>query len=331
MDSLTQIVLGAAVGEVVLGRKVGNKAMIYGAIAGTIPDLDVFVGYFYDTVSALEIHRGFSHSLAFSLLAAPIFGYLISKIHSEANWKEWSKLMFWGLFTHPLLDCFTTWGTQLFWPLDLRIAIKSVFVIDPLYTVPFLVCLIAAARLNRTSERRKKLNRLGLILSSTYLFITLTMKAYTYVKFENALKTQNISYLDLETKPTPFNTLLWSANVKAQDEFYIAEYSVFDSQPIEFRPYPKQHHKIDHLKHYDNLNRLIDVTQGWFTITQNQDQLFLNDLRFGLISLSPDSEKFAFSYLLNEDGQRLRVEEQPKTRGDAKELLIELWQRLKGN
>jgi inner membrane protein len=154
MDSLTQIVLGAAVGEVVLGKKVGNKAMIYGAVAGTIPDLDVFVGYFYDTVTALEIHRGFSHSLAFSILGAPIFGYILSRIHKQANWKEWSMLMFWGLFTHPLLDCFTTWGTQLFWPLDLRIAFKSVFVIDPLYTVPFLICLIAASRLERTSEKR---------------------------------------------------------------------------------------------------------------------------------------------------------------------------------
>ena len=41
MDSLTQIVLGAAVGEATLGRKVGNKALLWGAIAGTIPDLDV--------------------------------------------------------------------------------------------------------------------------------------------------------------------------------------------------------------------------------------------------------------------------------------------------
>ena len=51
MDSLTQIVLGAAVGEVVLGKKVGNKAMLYGAIAGTIPDLDVLTRYFMDTVT----------------------------------------------------------------------------------------------------------------------------------------------------------------------------------------------------------------------------------------------------------------------------------------
>lgn len=140
MDSLTQIVLGAAVGEAVLGRKVGNKAMLYGAIAGTIPDLDTFVGAFTDPVTAIEIHRGFSHSILFAVLFAPIFGFLISKIErkSSAGWQDWSKLMFWGLLTHPVLDAFTTWGTQLFWPLEIRLAFKNIFVIDPLYTLPYL-------------------------------------------------------------------------------------------------------------------------------------------------------------------------------------------------
>lgn len=331
MDSLTQIVLGAAVGEVVLGRKVGNKAMIYGAVAGTIPDLDVFVGNFYDTVTALEIHRGFSHSLLFSLLAAPIFGFIISKIHQQATWRDWSILMFWGLFTHPLLDCFTTWGTQLFWPLDLRIAFKTIFVIDPLYTLPFLICLIAASRLKRTSSRRLKFNRLGIILSSGYLLLTVVMKTITYFKFENALEQQNILYSEIETKPTPFNTLLWSANVETDDNFLIGEYSVFDTQPIEFRAYSKQHEKINHLRNYENLNRLIEVTNGWYTISEKQNELYLNDLRFGLISLNPESEKFAFSYKLEEKKNKLMIIEEPKNRGDAKELLRELWSRLKGN
>ena len=68
MDSLTQIVLGAACGEVVLGKKVGNRAMLWGAIGGTIPDLDIILGPFISEVDALAIHRGFSHSIVFSIL-----------------------------------------------------------------------------------------------------------------------------------------------------------------------------------------------------------------------------------------------------------------------
>src|SRR5699024_5177561 len=130
-DSLTQIVLGAPVGEAVLGKKIGNKAMLYGAVAGTIPDLDVFVDSVTDMVSALEIHRGFTHSILFSLLLAPVFGWLVSRYERHKNVRDWSWLFFWCLLTHPLLDAFTTWGTQLFWPLDIRVAFKTIFVIDP--------------------------------------------------------------------------------------------------------------------------------------------------------------------------------------------------------
>jgi len=162
MDSLTQIVLGAAVGEAVLGKKVGNKAMLYGAIAGTIPDLDVLARYFTDTVTATEWHRGFSHSISFSLVFAPVLGWLVWQLNKKTNatWKDWSWLMFWGLFTHPILDAFTTWGTQLFWPLKTRLAFQSIFVIDPLYTLPFVVCLILAARQKREAKalRFKNLN-----------------------------------------------------------------------------------------------------------------------------------------------------------------------------
>src|SRR5690606_30258481 len=140
MDSLTQIVLGAAVGEAVLGKKIGNKAMLYGANAGTIPDLDTFTSYATATVSALEIHRGCTHSILFSVVFVPIFGWLVSRYEKRANFKDWSWLFFWEFLTHPLLDAHTTWGTQLFWPFDLRLAYKNIFVIDPLYTLPFLIC-----------------------------------------------------------------------------------------------------------------------------------------------------------------------------------------------
>ncbi|WP_019037812.1 metal-dependent hydrolase [Psychroflexus tropicus] len=331
MDSLTQIVLGAAVGEVVLGRQVGNKAMIYGAIAGTIPDLDVFIGNFYDTVTALEIHRGFSHSLVFSVIAAPLFGLGLSQIHKEASWKGWSLLMFWCLFTHPLLDCFTTWGTQLFWPFDLRIAFKSIFVIDPLYTLPFLIFLILASRLNRSHPKRKKWNRTALIVSSVYLFFTLVMKGITYGEFEDALLEQGIAYSEIETKPAPFNIILWTANVKTDQAFLIGEYSVFDTKPISFRTYPKQNDKVKQLEKYSNLQRLKELTNGWYTITEKQDTIYLNDLRFGLLSFDPEATKFAFSYRLTEKEEQLIITEEPKNRGDAKQLLKDLWIRLKGN
>lgn len=79
MDSLTQIVLGAAVGELVLGKKVGNKAILWGAIAGTIPDLDVLTRPFVDGLRANELHRGVTHSILFSAVMAPLLGWWLKR------------------------------------------------------------------------------------------------------------------------------------------------------------------------------------------------------------------------------------------------------------
>lgn len=333
MDSLTQIVLGAAVGEVVLGRKVGNKAMLYGAIAGTIPDLDAFAGQLTDTITAIEIHRGFSHSIIFALLAAPVLGYVISRIERKTGvgWKDWSRLMFWGLFTHPILDSFTTWGTQLFWPLETRLAFKNIFVIDPLYTLPFLFFLILAMRRKKVDPKRAKLNRIGLIVSTVYLVFTLVLKFMAHKQFVNDLELQGIFYSRLDTRPTPLNTVLWAANAEADNDFLIGYYSFFDDEMVRFEAVPKNHHYLGGLKDDENVQRLIDISKGWYTISEKDGSLYFNDLRFGKLNPSDPDSNFAFSYRLVPEGDTVRAEEVEKRPGNAGKILSDLWERIKGN
>ena len=332
MDSLTQIVLGAAVGEAVLGRKIGNKAMFYGAIAGTIPDLDIFASYLTDTVSALEVHRGFTHSIFFSILFAPIFGWLVSRYETYKNFKGWSWLFFWCLVTHPILDANTTWGTQLFWPLEYRIAFKNIFVIDPLYTLPFLVFLVLAAFQKRESPKRIFYNHTGLLISSSYLILTFLLKGLAYNQFEEALNTQQIAYLALETKPAPLNTVLWSANVETKENYLIGNYSFFDSEPIHFEAYPKNHELLGDLAQDEKVQRMIAISKGWYTITEKGGRLFYNDLRFGLLSLKPKAQNFVFQYEIETNNLgEVTFKETIKSREDAKQLLNNLWVRLRGN
>ena len=333
MDSLTQIVLGAAVGEAVLGKKVGNKAMLYGAIAGTIPDLDVIARYLVDTVTATEWHRGFSHSIVFSIIFAPIFGWLVWKIEkkSEATFKDWSWLLFWGLITHPILDAFTTWGTQLFWPFNIRLAFQNIFVIDPLYTLPFLLFLILSMRQKRTSPKRRKYNHLGLIISSGYLLLSLVLKGIAYKAFTANLAKQNITYEEIDIRPAPFSTLLWTANIDAGDTYLIGNYSFFDTKPVRFQSHLKNHEALGDLITDDKVLRLINITEGWYTVTSTNEGMFFNDLRFGLMSLDADEEKFAFSYKLVQTTNGLEVKETPKLKRDAKLLFTSLWKRIWGN
>ena len=331
MDSLTQIVLGAAVGEATLGKKVGNKAALYGAIAGTIPDLDVVANYLVDTVTALEMHRGFTHSIVFSIVFGLFFGWLVSLWEKRASWKQWSLLWFLCFLTHPLLDAHTTRGTQLFWPFDLRLAYKNIFVIDPLYTLPFLIFLVVALLRKRNDPKRRTFNNLGLWVSSIYLVLTLVLKGITFLKFENALEEQRIAYTEIETKPAPLNAILWTANVETEHSFLIGYYSLFDSQPIKFGVHPKNHELLGGLAADAKIKRLIKLTNGFYTISKDNGNLYFNDLRFGTLSVDPNNRDYVFSFLLEKKGENLVVTENRKRPEDAKNLLKELWVRIKGN
>lgn len=333
MDSLTQIVLGAAIGEITLGKKVGNKALLYGAIAGTIPDLDVMLGSLTDTITAMEWHRGFSHSLLFCVIFAPVLGWLVNQLESKSDlgWKPWTKLFFLGLITHSLLDAFTAWGTQLFWPFNTRVALNSIFVIDPLYTVPFLVFTVTILFYNRQSKIRRRLNTMGLLISTLYLMSTLVIKLVVEKRFEQALQDQNIAYTQISTRPAPLSTILWNANIDTAENYLIADYSFFDSQPIRFKAYPKQRNASIDLMEFPNIKRLIAVSKGWHTIEKKEGHWYFNDLRFGLIHRKDGTSFFSFSYRLDILNEQIKATKVPKTGRDAQFLMETLWHRIKGN
>lgn len=332
MDSLTQIILGAAVGEAVLGRKVGNKAMLYGAIAGTIPDLDIFSSFFTDTVSALEIHRGFTHSIFFSVIFAPICAWVVTRYEIYKDFKGWAWLFFWAFVTHPILDAHTTWGTQLFWPLDPRLAFKTIFVIDPVYTLPFLVFLILAMFQKRTSRKRRVYNNIGLIVSTCYLGLTFFLKWMAFTKFEAALIDQNIVYKQIDTRPSPLNTILWNANVETEDAYLLGNYSFFDTEPITFQVYKKNHELLGDLVKNEKVKRMTSISKGWYTIIEKDDQLLYNDLRFGLLSMEEGSQSFVFQYeIVSDNNGKVQFIEQEKSQRDGKKLIGALWTRIKGN
>jgi inner membrane protein len=197
MDSLTQIVLGAACGEAVLGKKIGNKALLFGAIGGTIPDLDVLVGglLFDNEIDAMLFHRGFMHSILFSVIGAVIFGwvtyilYNTGKRLNSTTYKDWVSLYFWSLFTHLILDCFTPYGTQLFAPFsNYRVAFNNIAVVDPAYTLPFLICMIVLMFYQRTSIKRQFWLKLGIGISTIYMLFTLVNKLYIDSVFRKSFK-----------------------------------------------------------------------------------------------------------------------------------------------
>ncbi|RTL09931.1 MAG: metal-dependent hydrolase [Flavobacteriaceae bacterium] len=332
MDSLTQIVLGIATAELVAGKKLQNKTFLYGAIIGTIPDLDIVVGKFLNDVDGIAIHRGLSHSLLFFAFLAPILGWVISKLEKDTiHFKSASLLAFWCLTTHVLLDLFTSWGTQILWPLDYRFALKTIFVIDPLYTIPLLISLIYVWKNKEYLVRRKYIIR-GLVFSSSYLLLTCFLKLFAVQQFEKALQNQKLTYLELIVKPTAFNCILWNANVATSDGYYLADYSLFDSQPIHFTFYSKNKELEEKLVNLYDFQQLKKISEGWYLVSEHNHRLYFNDLRFGLLNDAPENPQFAFSYeMIPLSDGIYRAKEVLKAKRDGKALLIKIIRRLKGN
>ena len=315
MDSLTQIVLGAAVGEAAIGKKVGNKAILWGAIGGTIPDLDVIGRSFLHPVDAMHFHRGMTHSIVFDLVMAPILGWLVYQIHKrkgEASWWDWTWLMFLALFTHPLLDCFTTWGTQLLWPFtDKAIAWQTIFVVDPLYTVPFLVFVIWAMFKKRTDPMRWRLNTIGLVVSSLYLAFTVVNKQRANSVFEASMAEQNIEYSRYSTRPAPLQNFLWSVNAETDSGYVTGYHSFFDEDNhVNFLEYRKHHKLLEPWADHDKTQLLLHITQDWYTVRPRGDSLVVNDLRFGTMTGWTRSEDFVFSTLMWEENGELKFRQQ---------------------
>ena len=331
MDSFTQIALGIAVAEVCAGKKLKNKTFLYGAILGTLPDLDVVFGMFLNPVDAVLIHRGISHSLLLFLLVSPLLGLLISKIEKQKiNFFTATNMVFWTLLTHVLLDMFTSWGTQILWPLEHRFALKTIFVIDPLYTLPLLIALVIVWKTKIESLRYKYIKR-GLVISSSYLLLSSFTKLYAVTQFEKALTKQRIPYSEIIVKPTAFNLILWNANVATTDNYLLSDYSLFDTQPISFVAYSKNNALEKRLTGNTDFEKLKKASEGWYIISQKEGNLYFNDLRFGLLNDNPANPQFAFSYQFVPQNSVLKAIEVPKSKRDGKQLLQKIFTRLKGN
>lgn len=285
MDSVTQIALGAAVAEASLGRRIGNRAILWGAIAGTLPDLDVFVPL-GDVVRDFTCHRSASHSLFVLALLTPLLVWLITRMHTDtrALRNRWMLTIYLVFATHVLLDSLTAYGTQIFWPLPVPpVSLSTIFIIDPTYTLPLLIGVIAALVMTRQGDRGHLVNRLGLILSSVYLGWTLLAKTIVAGNFEDALRAQGIGYQKIFTTPAPFNTLLWRAVVRDEGGYYEAYYSLLDGDnDIRFSYYPSQEGLLTAIADYWPVQQLQWFSRGFYAVSERQGDIVISDLRMGL-------------------------------------------------
>jgi inner membrane protein len=387
----------------------GNRAMLWGAVGGTIPDLDVLAALFTDEITSTSFHRGIMHSFLFAALAPFVLARMVQWFYGnqhyrrktykrsamviwllfyvgaatginfipvlmgeglswyiltptlllgawfairlwrdylnrdlqlvEASYRTWVALFFWSIFTHPILDCFTNWGTQIWQPFsDLRVQWSTVSVVDPLYTLPFAALLILASRFSRSHTLRTVLTWAGILWGCAYLGYTVWHKQTAQRILETSLQEKNLTWKRRSAMPSIFNNIAWYGVAEADSVFYFGMYSFNDRIP-RFSPIstlPKNHELLAPVPYDSRAYTFLRwFTDGYYNVVPYRgDTLQVNDLRFGLLGDTLLDNNYVFPFLLfkNEKGEWDVVQNNRNQASveASKKSFGKLWERVKG-
>lgn len=326
MDSVTQAVLGGAVSYAILGRRLGRRAAIYGAVLGTLPDLDVLID-FGGPIENMTYHRGFSHSFFVQGVVSPLLAWLFVRPErlTDALFLRWWLAIFLCFVTHSLADLFTVYGTQVLWPLSVHpFAHSLLFIIDPLYTLPLVIAFVVTL-VGKSIRKNVLINNLMLAVSVGYLIWSATVKVLVDDKAMHALQLQGISPATYESTPAPFNTLLWRSVAIDGDYYYEIWASIFDEvDQVQIQRYPRNLDLVKPVSYHPSVQRLQWFTKDQYKAWQKGDQIFLSDLRMGV----EGAYVFNFEVAKKEAEQIMigsfaRLEQRPQLN-----RLEKVWQRI---
>ncbi|RVT48947.1 metal-dependent hydrolase [Rubrivivax albus] len=328
MDSLSQIALGAAVGVAAMGRRTAPwKAAAWGAVAGTLPDLDVLIDH-GDPILNMVLHRAETHAPFWLTLFSLPFAMVVARLSGEWDrWRRWWWAMWLVLVTHPLLDAMTVYGTQLALPFsDHPFGVGSIFIIDPLYTLPLLVGVVWA--LSSSAGQGRRANAVGLMLSTAYLGWTVAAQAAVTDTAQKALAVQGIRAEHLLVTPTAFNTVLWRVVAVDGAHYHEGFHSLLDEgDAIRFDRFDRGTALAADIGAQDGVQRIQAFSKGFWAMWEQSGQLGITDLRMG------QEPAYIFRFAVAERRSPvvpLAESRQIGSRPDVKRGLSWLWRRAGG-
>jgi inner membrane protein len=302
LDSLTHIVLGACIGEAIAGKHMDKRAMAFGALAQSVPDIDFIMGFFLHGAENVCAHRGITHSVLFGITATFFLSWLVKRVIHKTHLSYKTVLLLFGtnIFTHLFIDTFNAYGVSLFMPFtDYRFTFNVLYVADPLFSIAPFISFLALVFLNKTHKRRVLWIRTGIAVSAFYLCIAICNKWMVNKAVQKHLAKQN-KPAEFFTTPSPFNTLLWFVAAKDSAGYYTSYRSVFDTGAMDFAFFGRNDSLADEVNNKRDLQRLKNFAQGYYTLEKWGDTTVLNVLRFGqVVGWYDPKERFAFHYYLN--------------------------------
>jgi len=335
MDTITHIVLGACIGEVFVGKKIGKRALLLGAVAQSVPDIDFVTSFYLGPADNLLAHRGFTHSLLFALLVVPLLAWVADRWRRphDVSFTRWLWFFSIEILVHLLLDTANAYGVGLFEPFShVRFSYNTLFVADPFFSIiPGIVAIMLL--INRTHKKRTHWAIVSIVWCSCYFLLGIINKVSIESSIKKNTLEQHITYHRHFTTPTPFNNLLWFIVLENDTGYYIGYRSVFDkNKPLSFQYRYKNELLLKDVEQRDDIKQLKKFSQNYYTVEQLHDTLVFDDLRFGQITGWNDSSAgFAFYYYVNYPKDNDLLIQRGRFKNWNNKTIGTLWRRMMGD
>jgi inner membrane protein len=282
-----------------------------------------------DPILNMIRHRAESHALLLLALFAFPMAWGVSRVHRQPQlYGRWCWALMLALVTHPLLDLMTIYGTQVFQPFtEEAYGLGSMFIIDPVYSLPLLAGVVAALRV-KTVGRALRINGWALAFSTAYLAWSALAQGWVTQHARQSLQAHGLPSQQLLVTPAPLSTLVWRVVALDGERFHEGFYALMDGgRAIRFVAHERGGALAAQNADHPQLQRLARFTDGFYKMADPNGKLVVTDLRMG------QEPAYVFSFDIGpplQAGQSHPVAKQQSRRMDVGEGLQWLGQRILG-
>lgn len=335
MDSLTHVVLGACVGEIIAGKKMGKRAMAWGALMNSLPDVDFVFSMFLSPTQDLIAHRGITHSMFFVVLITPLLSLIAKKMYplNSMRYRDYLIFFFIEIFLHIFLDTFNVYGTGWWEPFSsVRYSWDFLFVADPLFTIGLLIVALRLLFARTLDTRRKKWATIAVSISAVYLIWGGLNKGLVDTRVKQAAAESGIQYQRYFSTPTTLNHQLFYCLLESSEGIYISYRSIWDGKnKPRFQLYERNAQLEEEVLDQSALKDLKQFSQGWYALKRDTIGIQFQDYRFGqILGWQEQPADFIFYYYIDQPDENLLVVQRGRVKGWNKEVLGKYIQRIFG-
>ncbi len=371
MDSITHALLGAVTSQLGFRQRIGRDATLVAAGSAVVADLDILItplltltGTEEPGFSIMANHRGITHSMLITpIMAAGVAGVwwwfkrsMIERrngLNSEGG-ESVSAARFGLLYvcvliamlSHPLLDIFTSYGTQILLPLShRRFAFDAVPIVDIIYTPILILTLVVCYVFRKTKKESCKstliVGWLGFIFSTAYIGAGLGVHDYILFRLARPVngeidRSDPLERCEIHAYPQLGTIFVWRVVSRCRHEWKVGMVNILfgvDSGKLRWN----KTEVVDN----DWIERAKSIPEvklfDWFTMGQmraayvhknGRHLVDLYDMRYGI---RPDSLESLWTVRVDFDslGQVWGVEYvQQHRRGKLNELVCQSWQDI---